>query len=144
MTPALRHEGVTQVIMGSALFPLFEVMYSIDDNEDGPVSGMPSSELAWRTVFVVPSIISLVTAYVIVYHCDDSPKGDYRERVRQQEISVVSPSTSLCVACENWNVWILLFQYSCCFGVSIFCLIAVSDILRCLPSHPHVPFHNEG
>lgn len=111
---------MTQVMMGSALFPLFQLIFEIGhDEEDGPDDGMSKSELAWRTVFVVPSLVALVTAYVVAYHCDDSPKGDYRERVRQQEISIVSPSASLCYAFQNWNVWILLFQYACCFGVEV-------------------------
>lgn len=32
---------------------------------------------------------------------------------------VVSPAASLCAACQNWNVWILLIQYACCFGVEV-------------------------
>ena len=103
--------GVTQLVMGSALFPLFKIFYGYEDSD--------SSELAWRTVFVIPAVFSLLAAYTIVYHCDDSPKGDYRERVRQQEITVVSPTASLCAACQNWNVWILLLQYACCFGVEV-------------------------
>lgn len=110
--------GVTQVVMGSVLFPLFELIFSYE-NEDDPHDGTNSSELAWRTVFVIPTLLSLFTAYVIVYHADDSPKGDYRERVRQQEIMVVSPMASLCAAAQNWNVWILLIQYAACFGVEV-------------------------
>ena len=60
--------------MGSALFPLFEVFFSYEDN-DVPEDSTTSSEIAWRTVFVVPTIVSLLTAYAIVYHADDSPKG---------------------------------------------------------------------
>ena len=71
---ALQGGGVTQLIMGSALFPLFEFIYAYED-EDDPEDSTTSSELAWRTVFIVPTVVSLVTAYVIVYHADDSPKG---------------------------------------------------------------------
>ncbi|CAB9497571.1 affinity nitrate transporter 2 [Seminavis robusta] len=110
--------GVTQLIMGSALFPLFKLFFSHEDTDD-PSDGTNSSEMAWRTVFVVPALVSLITAYTIAYHCDDSPKGDYRERVRQQEIMVVSPSASLCAAAQNYNVWLLLLQYACCFGVEV-------------------------
>ena len=39
--------------------------------------------------------------------------------MRQQEIMIVSPTASLCAACQNWNVWILLIQYACCFGVEV-------------------------
>lgn len=110
--------GVTQVVMGSVLFPLFELIFSYE-NDDDPQDGTNSSEVAWRTVFVIPTLLSLLTAYVIIYHADDSPKGDYRERVRQQEIMVVSPTASLCAAAQNWNVWILLIQYAACFGVEV-------------------------
>ena len=103
--------GITQLVMGSVLFPLFTLFFSGDDSE--------RRELAWRTVFVVPAVISLIAAYVIWAYCDDSPKGDYRERVRQQEITVVSPTASLCAAAQNWNVVVLLIQYACCFGVEV-------------------------
>lgn len=103
--------GVAQLVMGSALFPLFRVFYGWDDSD--------SQELAWRTVCVVPAVFSLAVAYVILYHCDDSPKGDYRERVRQQEITVVNPIASLCATAQNRNVWILLLQYGACFGVEV-------------------------
>lgn len=103
--------GITQLVMGSALFPLFKLFYGGDDSE--------RSELAWRTVFVVPAVVSLVASYVIWAYCDDSPKGDYRERVRQQEITVVSPTASLCAAAQNRNVMVLLIQYACCFGVEV-------------------------
>ena len=59
--------------MGSVLFPLFELIYSYEDSDTGDTTN--SSELAWRTAFVVPTLVSLVTAYTIVYHADDSPKG---------------------------------------------------------------------
>ena len=104
--------------MGSVLFPLFKIFYGAED-EDGTSDGMNSSELAWRTVFVVPAVVALVTSYVIVFHCDDSPKGDYRERVRQQEIMVVNPAASLCTTFMNTNVLVLLLQYACCFGVEV-------------------------
>ena len=104
--------------MGSALFPLFKIFFKSEDDDD-PNDGDNSSELAWRTVFVVPAVVSLVVSFVIVFFCDDSPKGAYRERVRQQEIMVVSPIASLCAAGQNWNVWVLLIQYACCFGVEV-------------------------
>lgn len=103
--------GITQLVMGSALFPLFKLFFGDDDSH--------SREMAWRTVFVVPAVVSLIASYVIWAHCDDSPKGDYRERVRQQEITVVSPTASLCAAAQNWNVVVLLIQYACCFGVEV-------------------------
>jgi MFS transporter, NNP family, nitrate/nitrite transporter len=100
--------GMAQIIMGSVLFPLFKLIFSYEDS-DGD-DGTTSSEMAWRTVFVVPAVVSLVAAYTIVFHCDDSPKGAYAERVRQQEIMVINPTASLCAAVQNLNVWVLFVQ----------------------------------
>ena len=100
--------GIAQIVMGSVLFPLFKLLFSYEDN-DGD-DGTTSSEMAWRTVFVVPAVVALVTSFVIVFHCDDSPKGAYVERVRQQEIMVVSPAASLFTAAQKRNTWILFCQ----------------------------------
>ena len=102
--------GVTQLLMGSVLFPLFEVFFQ---NHDNP------QELAWRTVFVVPALIAFAAGYVYLYQCDDSPKGDFADLVRQQQIEIVSPFWSLGMAIQNRNVLLLLVQYACCFGVEI-------------------------
>lgn len=109
--------GIAQLVMGSALFPLFKLFFAAEDN-DGD-DGMTSSEMAWRTVFVVPALLALVTAVVIVVYSDDSPKGDYRLRVRTQEIMVVSPIQSLCSTAHKRNTVILFIQYACCFGVEV-------------------------
>lgn len=101
---------MTQLMMGSALFPLFQLIFQGQENAD---------ELAWRTVFAVPSIIAFCAAYVYIYQCDDSPKGDFAELVRQQQIEIVSPFWSLGMAIQNRNVILLLLQYACCFGVEI-------------------------
>jgi Major Facilitator Superfamily len=120
--------GMTQIVMGSVLFPLFKLIFSFEDN-DGD-DGTTSSEMAWRTVFIVPAVMSLVAAYVIVFHCDDSPKGAYVERVRQQEILVVDPVASLCAAAQNWNVWILLVQVCTCIKIP-FLKVLVCRVLIC-------------
>ena len=102
--------GVTQLLMGSVLFPLFQLIFQAQDNAD---------ELAWRTVFVVPALIAFMAAYIYIFQCDDSPKGDFAELVRQQQIEIVSPFWSLGIAIQNRNVILLLLQYGCCFGVEI-------------------------
>uniref|UniRef100_A0A6S8J6A7 Major facilitator superfamily (MFS) profile domain-containing protein n=1 Tax=Amphora coffeiformis TaxID=265554 RepID=A0A6S8J6A7_9STRA len=102
--------GVAQLLMGSALFPLFQLIFQGQDNAD---------ELAWRSVFVVPALIAFMATYVYIYQCDDSPKGDFAELVRQQQIEMVSPFWSLGMAIQNRNVILLLLQYACCFGVEI-------------------------
>jgi NNP family nitrate/nitrite transporter-like MFS transporter len=58
--------GVTQLVMGSALFPLFKA------------AGM-SAEQAWRTVCIVPACVAVIMAFVAVKFADDCPKGNYAE-----------------------------------------------------------------
>ena len=117
--------GVTNLVIGSALFPLFQWFYRGADEDvtgqesDGTVGNDASSELAWRTVFVVPAILSIVTALIIVCYCDDSPKGSYRDRIRAENMIMTTPMDSLRRAVKNWNVWILSLQYACCFGVEV-------------------------
>jgi NNP family nitrate/nitrite transporter-like MFS transporter len=53
--------GVTQIVMGSALFPLFKL-------------GM-SPEAAWRTVAIVPAVFGFLTGFTIIRISDDCPKG---------------------------------------------------------------------
>ncbi|CAB9501443.1 affinity nitrate transporter 2 [Seminavis robusta] len=118
--------GITQLLMGAGLFPLFVLIYQLDDDRDDA----RARELAWRTVFVIPSIIAFMAAYVYIYHCEDSPKGDYAELVRQQQIEMVSPFWSLGLAIQNRNVILLLVQYACCFGVEITMTNAIALYMR--------------
>jgi len=145
--------GVTQIVMGSILFPLFKWIYrktgtqwaeglggsSIgndrmlrgagdftrsvlsDVNEESNLvdADMTPSELAWRTVCIIPAIFSIVTSYYVYKHSDDSPKGNYHKQLKMNKIPVVSARTSLGCAARNWNTWILFIQYGCCFGVEI-------------------------
>lgn len=92
--------------MGSVVFPILKQIYGGPSNEE-------SAEQAWRTSFVVPTVIAIIVAFAIVYFCDDSPKGDYRSRVRAQEITITSPCNSFLAGFANWNAWALMFQYAC-------------------------------
>ena len=53
--------GVTQLVMGSILFPIFK--------------SFTDSETAWRTVCIVPAVIAFATGIIIYYISDDCPKG---------------------------------------------------------------------
>ena len=55
--------GVTQIVMGSVLFPLFKL-------------GM-SAEMAWRTVCIVPAVVGLAVGVSILFISDDAPKGSF-------------------------------------------------------------------
>jgi MFS transporter, NNP family, nitrate/nitrite transporter len=54
--------GVTQLVMGSLLFPLFKVIYDGD------------SEEAWRTVCVVPAVVVFFTGIMVYLISDNAPK----------------------------------------------------------------------
>ena len=53
--------GVTQLVMGTVLFPLFKL-------------GM-SAEMAWRTVCIVPAVVGFLLGFLIMRISDDAPKG---------------------------------------------------------------------
>ena len=54
--------GVTQLVMGAILFPLFK-------------TGM-SAEKAWRTVCIVPAAVGFCLGFLIMRISDDAPKGE--------------------------------------------------------------------
>ena len=99
--------GVSQLIMGSILFPLFKLFY------DGDASK------AWRTVFIVPAVIGFVTGIVIYRISDDAPKGNYNELKKHGNMPEVSTIFSFRKGCWNRNTWLLFIQYAACFGVEI-------------------------
>jgi NNP family nitrate/nitrite transporter-like MFS transporter len=105
--------GVTQIVMGSVLFPLFELIFG-------------NKETAWRTVCIIPGIVTLVTSYAIFKHSDDSPKGNFRKRSSKGLRANVSGKASLKTAAANINTWILALQYASCFGVEITMINAVA------------------
>lgn len=97
--------GVTQLVMGSVLFPLFKL-------------GM-SPEMAWRTVSLVPAAVGLTIGITILYISDDAPKGNYKEMKKNGTMAQVSASASFRSGAMNVNTWLLFIQYACCFGVEL-------------------------
>ena len=97
--------GVTQLVMGSALFPLFKL-------------GM-SAEMAWRTVCIVPAIVGFTFGMTVLFISDDSPKGNYNERKKMGSMAEVSAAASFRAGALNFNTWFLFIQYACCFGVEL-------------------------
>jgi NNP family nitrate/nitrite transporter-like MFS transporter len=98
--------GVTQIVMGSALFPLFKAF------------GM-SAETAWRTVCIVPAVISFAIGFTVLRISDDCPKGNYKEMQKNGIMANVSASASFRQGAMNFNTWLLFIQYACCFGVEL-------------------------
>mmetsp|Transcript_56850 Transcript_56850/g.68051 ORF Transcript_56850/g.68051 Transcript_56850/m.68051 type:complete len:477 (+) Transcript_56850:50-1480(+) len=97
--------GVTQLVMGSALFPLFKM-------------GM-SSTMAWRTVCIVPAAVGFVTGVAVYFISDDAPKGNYSEMKKNGTMPQVSAAASFRSGAMNINTWILFIQYGCSFGVEL-------------------------
>lgn len=99
--------GVTQLIMGSGLFPLFKIFTN------------GNSTLAWRTVSIVPAVVGFGTGVMIYYISDDSPKGNYSELKKHGQMAEVSAAGSFRQGALNINTWLLFIQYACCFGVEL-------------------------
>ena len=99
--------GVTQLVMGSILFPLFKAF--LDDD----------AEMAWRTVSVVPAVLAITTGIVVYFISDDAPKGNYAEMKKNGTMPEVSATASCSAGTLNLNTWIFFIQYACCFGVEL-------------------------
>jgi NNP family nitrate/nitrite transporter-like MFS transporter len=99
--------GFTQLVMGSLLFPLFTAICGGD------------SEMAWRTVSVVPAVLAFATGVAVYYFSDDCPKGNYHELKEHGVFPKVTTASSFREGAFNRNSWLLSFQYACCFGVEL-------------------------
>jgi len=88
--------GVTQLVMGSVLFPLFKL-------------GM-SAEQAWRSVCVVPACVGIATGITILFISDDAPKGNYGEMKKNGTMPEVSAAASFRSGAMNFNTWLLFIQ----------------------------------
>ena len=99
--------GVAQIVMGSALFPLFKLFFDGD------------AEKAWRTVCIVPAVVGFTTGVVIYFISDDAPKGNYSKMKKNGTMPEISAAASFRSGARNLNTWILFVQYACCFGVEL-------------------------
>ena len=105
--------GVTQIVMGSALFPLFKnVAY-------GGLDEVAAAEKAWRTVCVIPAVVAFASGVATYYISDDCPKGNYAEMKKNGTMQEVSAAASFRSGALNVNTWLLFIQYACCFGVEL-------------------------
>ena len=66
--------GVTQLVMGSVLFPLFKALYEHTGSE-----GELIAERAWRTACIVPAAMAFVSGIGIYCLTQDSPKGNFSQ-----------------------------------------------------------------
>jgi NNP family nitrate/nitrite transporter-like MFS transporter len=100
--------GVTQIVMGTVLFPLFR---------DAFYSG--NSEKAWRTVCVVPAFVAFMTGLIVLHTSEDCPEGNYKELKKTGRMPEISAAASFRKGAVNLNTWLLYIQYGCCFGVEL-------------------------
>jgi NNP family nitrate/nitrite transporter-like MFS transporter len=99
--------GITQLVMGSILFPIFKAIWGGD------------SEMAWRTVCIFPAVIAFATGVIVYRISDDAPKGNYNELKAHGTFSKVTTVSSFRQGASNRNTWLLSIQYACCFGVEL-------------------------
>jgi NNP family nitrate/nitrite transporter-like MFS transporter len=97
--------GVTQLVMGSVLFPLFK-------------TGM-SAEMAWRTVCIIPAVAAAVMGILCIIMTDDAPKGYYKDMKKHGAMIEVSATSSFREGAMNFTTWMLFIQYATCFGVEL-------------------------
>jgi len=99
--------GVTQLMIGSVIFPLLKKAYDGD------------ADKAWRTACVFPAFLGLVTSYCVVKYSDDSPKGNFSKQKKQNVREDVNMLKAIKAGAYNYNTWLVFIQYACCFGVEI-------------------------
>lgn len=99
--------GVTQLVVGAGLFPLFKVIFDGDSTK------------AWRAVSVLPALLAVITGYMIYKISDDCPKGNYADLKRHGSMQERSATSFFRQGCFNINTWILFLQYACCFGTEL-------------------------
>lgn len=97
--------GVTQIVMGAVLFPLFKLGMSVN--------------MAWRTVCIVPAVVGFATGFTIMRISDDCPKGNFKDMKANGTMAEVSASSSFRDGALNLNTWLLFIQYGCSFGVEL-------------------------
>jgi len=117
--------GVTQLIMGSLVFPILKIIYGGDgwskaeSEHEANYTFDRASDLAWRTSCALPAFMCFAMTFIVVFKSDDCPKGNYSKRNREGFMPSVSARKSVVAGMRNFNTWILFIQYGCCFGVEI-------------------------
>ena len=99
--------GVTQLVVGAGLFPLFKLVFDDDASK------------AWRVVSIFPAILAVFTGIMIYKTSDDCPKGNYADLKRHGSMQERSAASFFRQGCCNFNTWILFVQYACCFGTEL-------------------------
>jgi MFS transporter, NNP family, nitrate/nitrite transporter len=99
--------GVTQLFVGTVLFPLFKFIYN------------GNKEMAWRTCCIVPATIGFGSGILCYFVADDAPKGNYSEMKKYGILKEVSATSTFHRGAMNINSWIFFVQYATSFGVEL-------------------------
>ena len=107
--------GMTQVVMGSILFPLFRAIFEHHSSDTFEEAATRS----WRMICIIPAVMTFFFGVQIIRTSDDCPKGNYAKMKKLGLINDVSVSKSMMTAFRDRNTWPLFIQYACCFGVEL-------------------------
>ena len=90
--------AVSQLMVGSILFPLFFYITGGDD------------DLSWRYSLIFPALLSFVTAVFFFFFSEDSPLGNFEEVKRAGLMIERSAMDSFRSGALNLNSWLLFLQ----------------------------------
>jgi len=114
--------GVTQLVIGTGLMPLFLRC------------GVPT-ETAWKTISLIPAAMAVLTAFVVYIFSDDAPtRKKHRRSTITQSVIKKAPmeehkanvSEAFLSAAIKPATWILCFHYMVSFGVELTMLGAIA------------------
>jgi len=105
--------GISQLFVGSMLFPLFKLIYSKAGTQQDPAT------VSWRTCCIIPGLLCAGFSYFVVRYSDDSPKGNYHKRKKLGLMRKHSAWQHIKSALSDFNTWLLVLMYGCCFGVEL-------------------------
>jgi len=95
--------GLTQAIM-VGIFAMNTSSPSCDD------------ECGWRNAFYIPAAALLVSATCVLTLGDDCPQGKYVPPVHHEDDDREAHVGDVA---KNFQVWVLVLQYACCFGMEL-------------------------
>lgn len=105
--------GIAQLLVGTMLFPLFKLIYSKAGTQQDPAT------LAWKSCCILPGLLCAGFSYFVIRYSDDSPKGNYHKRKKLGLMRKHSAWQHIKSALLDYNTWLLVLMYGCCFGVEI-------------------------
>lgn len=97
--------GITQLVMGSFVFPL---MLNLTHGD---------KEWAWRWALVVPAALALLVSWFFYHNSDDCPLGQVTEVKKAGLMIQRSAAASFRAGIYNMNSWILFLQFAGSCGV---------------------------